>query len=188
MIKIVSYLYRLLTFHISISWKPKYLFHYSNTKTTETYDQPIYIDPNFSNKEKKLILEAINNLNFFLNNHIVFTASDNSPCKLIKTNSKDESIKMDLSKYKFKVLGLCRYEDECNRKIYLLADNLDSDKKWKTTIIHELLHAIWLGHVESDSVMHKYNKGYMYPNKFDAQELINVWGDIELKDLNYFKN
>lgn len=176
---------------------PKFLFHQPKQKLKCIYSDIILADVNFTENEKKLIFEAVEDLEYFCNglinleilfkldpgdqetinhNDVLFRATSNHPSIV----SSDEHLKA-------KTLGLCDYMDNDTRRLYLVSERLTNPIIFRTTAIHELGHFIGLAHTKPDSIMYKNNTNrVLYPTIKDAQELGRVW-NYKAENFRYFK-
>lgn len=173
------------------------LFHKPNKKQTCLYQGIIFADSNFTDSERLLILEGLDDLHFFCNGlvelEIVFNldASDEDSIKnnhvLLRVDGYHESIVEADKNHEALVLGLCEYMDNETIRLYLVPDRLRGPIAFRTTAIHELGHFLSLGHTAKPSIMHKSNSSnVLYLTKIDAQEMARVW-EIDVDGLRYFR-
>ena len=173
------------------------VFHKPNKKQSCLYQGIIFADSNFTDAERLLILEGLDDLHFFCNGlvelEIVFNldASDEDSIRnnhvLLRVDGYHEAIIEADKNHEARVLGLCEYMDNETIRLYLVAERLHGPISFKTTAIHELGHFLGLGHTAKPSIMHKSNSSnVLYLTKIDAQEMAEVW-EIDVKDLRYFR-
>lgn len=176
---------------------PTWLFNQPKKQLQCAYDGIIWGDVSFSEYERKVILQAVKDLEYFCNGliklEIVFNLDPNdietinNDCVLLKEDSNNPSIQKADGYYQSKVLGLCDYMEAGNRRLYLVHDRLLDYHVYRTTAIHELGHFISMWHTPAPSIMHKNNNNnVLYPTYNDAKELADVWlCPIEM--LRYFR-
>lgn len=176
---------------------PKILFNKPKNKLDCKYRQVILADSSFNLKERALILEALDDLQYFCNGlislEIIFELDNsdrktiNNNCTLIKANEKHPAIKASDKKINSKTIGLCQFMTNNTRRIYLVSERLKQDIIFKTTVVHELGHFIELTHTKPFGLMHQSNfENILYLTYIDAKETAKVW-KINPEDLRYFK-
>jgi hypothetical protein len=193
----LSYIYTQLYFSGLKIKPPKILFNKPKNKLLCEYVGTIYADNSFTNEERILILEALDDLNYFCNGIIVINIEftlDNTDEEFIKTHNtilkvtKDHpDIKESDNKIKAQTLGLYCYMQNSIGKIYLVCDRLGTSLTLRTTATHELGHFIGLEHTPHPSIMHKHNfNDVLFPTYLDAKDMSIAW-KINPEMLRYFK-
>lgn len=174
------------------------LFHKPIKKQMCLYQGIIFADINFTDTERLLILEGLDDLHFFCNGlieiEIVFNleATDEESIKnnnvLLRVDGYHSSIIEADKAHESRVLGLCEYMDNDTIRLYLVPERLHNHPQYfKTTAVHELGHFISLGHTKKPSIMHKSNSNnVLYLTKVDAKEMAKVW-EIDIENLRYFR-
>lgn len=176
---------------------PKRLFHQPKQKLDCAYSDTILADKAFTEKERKLILEANQDLESFCNGlielDIVFEldAEDKETirnnCVLLRAPPTHPSIIASDEAIKNTTLGLCDYMANDTRRLYLVPERLYNPITFRTTATHELGHFIGLDHTKPNSIMYKHNTSrVLYPTRIDAEELAKTW-QVNVEDLKYFK-
>jgi len=183
---------------------PKISWLFNKPVKSVSHQLTVYIlaDTNFTKKEQLHILYAANNINYFCNgmvefeidfkldpNNLLDIENNNT---LIKARLQHPTIEKAIQEHQRQICGLCYYQPNKNRTIFLVPENLYNSTIFQATTAHELLHAIWLQHTEKPSILYDtvaYNK-LLFPTKIDAQELVRVWSTvipIKIDQFRYFK-
>ncbi len=176
---------------------PKFLFHQPKKQLECAWSSIILADTNFPESERKLILDAKADLEYFCNGLITLDirfeldSEDveviRKNCVLLRVSPNHPSIVASDENLKASTLGLCDYMSNDTRRLYLVPERLTGPITYRTTAIHELGHFIGLDHTERPSIMHKSNyNGVLYPTRIDAKELAEVWGRNP-EEFRYFK-
>lgn len=178
---------------------PKFrkLFNQPVNKNTTQFQAIIFGDKSFTSKERKLILDGLEDLHYMCNGliaiDIVFDLDLNDAEKiknnnvLIRAEESDPAISKADGYFNYDILGLCEYFKNNTVRLHLVHKRLRNPFTFKTTTIHEFGHMIGLDHTDKHSIMHKHNNGDIgYPNYIDAKEIARVW-DIEIDNLKYYK-
>lgn len=176
---------------------PKLLFHQPKRKLDCAYSDVIFADKKFTDNERKLILEANQDLESFCNGliqlDIVFEldAEDKETirnnCVLLRVAPTHPSIIASDETLKNTTLGLCDYMANDTRRLYLVPERLQNPITFRTTAIHELGHFIGLDHTKPNSIMYKHNTNrVLYPTRIDAQEVAKIW-HYDPEQFKYFK-
>jgi Zn-dependent peptidase ImmA (M78 family) len=107
---------------------------------------------------------------------------------IMKSHSSEEYIKEADVKYENNVIGLCYYDNNKGKSIYLVTDRLErSDNLFKSTAIHEFGHYLGMTHTTGRSIMQPINSNSVpYPTYVDAVELAKIWKCLP-SDFRYFK-
>lgn len=174
-----------------------FLFHKPTIKFPKTIVENIRAEVRFTSRERRLILEAAEDVFRFTNNRIKFDIKfDLEENEIIayeenvimKSHSSEEYIKNADIEYKNNVIGLCYYGDGKGKSIYLITDRLErSDNLFKSTAIHEFGHYLGMTHTTGRSIMQPINSNSVpYPTYTDAVELAKIWKCLP-SDLRYFK-
>lgn len=177
--------------------KPKSLFNQPSKRLNCEYRTTIFADKTFTNQERILILEALDDLHYFCNGivelEIVFDLDSNDQefiknnCVLFRVDAEHPSIKESDENIKSTTLGLCSYMANDTRRLYLVSERLWNHITFKTTVTHELGHFIGLDHTNKHSIMHKSNySNVLFPTRIDALEMGRAW-HINPEDFRYFK-
>jgi len=196
--KILSYIYSDLVASIGLNIAPPDFLFYKPNKKIDRYSQQIVLaDKNFTIKERKLILEAIRNLEYFCNGmieiNIIFELDSenketlNNHSVLLRVDASHPSIAASDEKLEASTtLGLCEYMANDTKRLYLVIERLQDDIGFRTTTIHEFGHFIGLDHTSKPSIMYKHNnRNVLYPTHKDAIELAHKWGQLP-NDFRYF--
>lgn len=194
--KIISRIYTDLVLSGLTIPKPKWLFHNPKIKLPCQYQTTIFADNTFTDKEKLLILEALDDLHFFCNGlieiEIIFNLDPKDKeaiknnCVLLRADETHPSIVEADGYHETRILGLCEYMDNDTVRLYLIPNRLHNEHIFRTTAIHELGHFIALEHTARPSIMHKSNyNGVLYPTEIDAREMARVWR-LRYQDLRFF--
>ena len=175
---------------------PKFLFNQPSRKLQCLYQDLVLVDKSFTDEEKKLIVLAIKDLEYFCNGLIQIipkfdldpedqeTIKNNSV--LLKVGPDHPSIVASDEKLELNTIGLCEYMENDTKRLYLVNGRLHNDIMFRTTAVHEFGHFIGLGHTPMPSIMHKSNNSVLYPTREDALELSRIW-KIYPGHLKYFK-
>jgi hypothetical protein len=176
---------------------PNFLFNKPKVKIPVRMAEVIHADITFTEEERKYILQAAKDMEFFTNDWFTFDITFDLDTEnydafleesiMLRVDGYNPSIVKSDEIHQNKTIGLCQYWDDGTRDIYMVYDRLHDPITWRTTAIHELGHFIGLSHTEGRSIMHKYNsKNILYPTYIDAQEFAKVYKCLP-KDLRYFK-
>jgi len=176
---------------------PGIVFNKPSKRLPELYQDTILADKNFTTNERKMITSAINNLHQFVNGAIRIsleftldpndTATINQNSVLFRSNSRSETIKKSDGIAQTKTLGLCNYMSNNTCQMYLVMDRLSDSATFESTTLHELGHFIGMGHVESPSIMSRFNSVRITePALNDAKELGRLL-QIHYKNFRYLK-
>jgi len=178
---------------------PKYqwLFNQPANKIPTQYQALIFADKTFTKKERELILEGLEDLNFICNGLVYLDITFNLEPEdeerikhnnvLIRASTDHPAIEYADGYYEYNILGLCEYFTNDTVKLYLVPERLKSKSLFRTTTTHELGHMIGLNHTAKHSIMHRFNyNSILYPNKDDAEEIAKIW-QINVDDLKYHK-
>ena len=176
--------------------KPQWLFNNPKLKLPCQYQGTIFADITFTDREKLLILEGLDDLHFFCNGlielEIIFNLDPNdretikNNCVLLRAEEEHPSIVEADGYHESRILGLCEYMDNDTVRLYLVPKRLYNEHSFRTTAIHELGHFIALEHTARPSVMHKSNyNNVLYPTEIDAHEMARVWS-VRPEDLRFF--
>ena len=176
---------------------PKFLFNKPKGQLECVYSDTILADVNFPDNERKMILEANKDLEYFCNGAITLdirfeldsedieTVRQN--CVLLRVSASHPAIKESDEKIQNTTLGLCDYMQNDTRRLYLVPERLTNPITYRTTAIHELGHFIGLSHIERPSIMYRHNYSrVLYPTYKDAQEFARVW-NYKPEQFRYFK-
>lgn len=173
-----------------------FLFNKPKIKFPKTIVETIRADSSFNERERKLIVEAAQDMFRFTNKRIKFNIRfDLEPeeCDLesnviYRICSDEEYIQKADEKYDNYVIGLCNYRENHTKVIYLIYDRLErSDNLFRTTTIHEFGHYLGMQHTTNCSIMQPVNPNTIpYPTYKDAVELAKIWKCLPT-DLAYFK-
>lgn len=161
---------------------PDALFHKPKKRLPELYQETIFADKNFTESERKLILSALDNLHEFVNGSIrivlEFTLDPTNPKMIVnnsvlfRVNSDHPAIRNSDGYTQTRTLGLCNYMSNDTCQIYLVMDRLNEPITFQSTALHELGHFIGMGHVDSPSIMSRFNSiRISKPTYNDAKEL-----------------
>lgn len=180
--------------------RPKQLFNQPSKPLECKWKETIYADKNFTEIERLYILEALDNLHYFCNGliqlEIEFTldpsdkATLQEHCVLLKAKSDWKIISDSTEHYKTNIVGLCVYNRNQTRHLYVVIDRLYCGAAYKSVILHELFHLLWLNHTAKPSIMYEHCVNLVHPTIIDAQEIIRVWDtedELSLQDLRYLK-
>lgn len=178
---------------------PSCLFHKPRIRFPKTIVETIRADVLFDSTERRLILQAAEDIFRFTNKRIkyditfdlTFEIEDDLFAEtnvILKSYSTDEYIQESDKKYENNVIGLCYFRENQTKCIYLVSDRLRrSDNLFRTTTIHEFGHYLGMNHTTGCSIMQPINKNLVpYPTYTDAVELARVWRCLP-SDLGYFK-
>lgn len=169
---------------------PKYIFE-------PKIVQEIHADTSFTKIERIYLLKAAEDWKRFSNNAIHFNlifdlnltdlSLMNDKSIIVRVHSSCQAIKESDERIKSNTLGLCFFNTDTVRTIYLVFDRLTNMNMLKSTTVHELGHYINLEHTDGHSIM---NKCIMYDAVFltyiDALEYCSKYNYIP-KDLKYIK-
>lgn len=175
---------------------PNFLFHKPKKKVECYLKEVVLADRNFTPKERKLIVEAIKNLEDFCNGMIQIILSFeldpedreqmNNHSVLLRVDATHPSIVTSDEKLAATTLGLCEYMVNDTRRLYLVIERLQYPTTFRTTTIHEFGHFLGMDHTEKPSIMHKQNsRNVLYPTYKDAMELAHRWNQHP-NDFRYF--
>lgn len=174
---------------------PEMLFN-SPTCSIECLEEIyIYADNSFSELERKLIIRAANELEYFLNGLYKIIIDFSLDIKSNKLIHNHIMIKADLEnqkildwdkKAKEPVLGLCISYSDNLREILIVSERLKNTHSFRTTVIHELGHLIGMSHTPPPSIMHAINSTeILYPTILDAEECAKTYG-LKTEHFKYF--
>jgi len=195
--KILSRIYSDLVVGAGLDMASPDCLFYNPNKKLERYSQEVILaDKNFTPKERKLIIEAVRNLEYFCNGMIeiilIFELDPENKealsnhSVLLRVDATHPSIVTSDEKLGATTLGLCEYMDNNTRRLYLVVERLQDDIGFRTTTIHEFGHFIGMGHTDKPSIMHKHNsRNVLYPTYKDAMELAHRWSQHP-NDFRYF--
>lgn len=194
--KILCYFYLIIR-SIGFKIKPfKFFFNKPNIKIYKTLHIELTGSEEFNLKERKLILEALDEIYHFTNERIKFNISFNlneiseeqfaNQPLIIKIDSNYQIVKDSDKCWGLNTIGLCYFRNNNAHIVYLIHDRLEI--KWfKTTVIHELFHLLGLKHTKRLSIMQPINTGFvLHPTYKDAVEMAKILNCMP-KDLKYFK-
>lgn len=177
--------------------------NYEYTQNVSMYSRPqktfyIFIDNKFSEPEKKLIYQAINDWNYTLNNSIrleVASSSFNMEINILQ-NLNEQNIwlllKID-SKSSFipkpskKGRRIAAWADAIGgHKIYVVYDDIDSSAMFNQVIMHEIGHLLGADHINGPSLMYDlYNDNYYQCIDYRTMKEVSSFQKINIKSLNY---
>jgi hypothetical protein len=176
---------------------PKFLFNQPKEKLECIYSDTILADTNFPNNERKLILEAKRDIEYFCNGAIELdirfeldSKDKEAICSnnvLLRVTANHPHIKQSDERLESTTLGLCDWMHNDTIRLYLVPERLSNPISYRTTAMHELGHFISLDHTQRPSIMHKSNYSrVLYPTEIDARELARVW-NYKPEQFRYFK-
>jgi len=173
-----------------------FLFNKPKRKVYSSILETIHADILFTEKERRLIYAAANDITNFTNNIIQFEfkfdvidySFFHDKSILIKVLSSNEKIKQSDLEHASKTIGLCAWRRNLTKELYLVDDRLShSSNLFRTTLAHELGHFIGLSHIDKKGLMHPINNQLSpHPNYYDAMHLAHFW-KCDPNDLAYFK-
>jgi len=194
-LKIIYFLYRtLILLQINIK-PPQFLFNIPKEHDNHAIIEIIHADINFTPKERLLIAQALQILTEFTNNNIIFYVHYDlgefdmniEENKLIRVHSSNPLIQQWDKNINSHTLGLCAYNNNNTRFVYLAYDRLTDPIVFRCTTIHEYGHHINLQHTDGPSIMNQFiNPKIMFPNKIDAIEYAKRF-NCSPEDCKYIK-
>ena len=176
---------------------PNFLFYIPKKKLSCQYTATILADINFTDNERRLILEGLNDLHQFCNGifelQILFVLDPedhervNNNYIILRVSPTHPSIVASDEKVESTTIGLCEYMENKTVRLYLVPERLTNPIMFRTTTIHELGHFLGLGHTERPSIMHKLNyETVLYPTRRDAEAFGKLTG-LAPESFKYFK-
>lgn len=179
----------------------KQMFNQPATSLPYTYIETFHGDINFNNIERELILQAIQDWEYFSNGFFRVNISfdldptigyDGKDGQILKTAITHEDVVKADGYYKIIIYGLCSYqkmEDTgyIKRKLMIVSERLENPFLFKAVVIHEIGHYLWLSHIKKRGIMHDYIDGSTPPylTLNDAKEYGSKF-DIDVENLRYF--
>ncbi len=162
------------------------------------WEEVIHADQNFTLEERAIILHALDDLLFFCNGliklQIIFDLDSKNLSFIdynntfIRADSSLHSIENADKRAKNNIFGLCEYKHNNSIKtLYIVVERIKTYNEFKTVVLHELGHALYMGHTMKPSIMHAYNyDDIAYLTYADGLEFAKIW-HINVQDLRYLK-